>query len=137
MDRGEVQAGRDAARVEARRELLAIAAQPLEIEQHDEQVPGVARRGRVERERRDLRAIAQRIAVERGQLGALLDEPVEPRELVDADRRLEIGEVVLEARLDRLVAGRRAPGVARGGIAVDAVEAQAPDALGDPRARAS
>ena len=80
-----------------------------------------------------LRQIAQRVAVQRGELGALLDEAVEPRELVDAERRLEIGEVVLEARHDRLVADRRAPGVARGGVAVDAVEAQPPHALGDLR----
>ena len=55
---------------------------------------------------------------------------VDAGQLLQADRRLQVHHVVLEAGLDDFVLRRAAAGVARPRVAAHAVQRQHPDALG-------
>jgi hypothetical protein len=62
-------------------------------------VPGI----RLGRRRRPDRQSGQQLVVAIPQLGSAIDPPVQARKLVQTDRRLDIGHVVLVAGLDHLV----------------------------------
>ena len=119
----EVEPGADVALLERRHE--GVARQPGGVEHLDHvEVPGVVVVvGRHPRPA-DLGHLGEQLVVTGGQLAAAGVVLVHRRELVDADRRLKIGEVVLEAGAHHLDLRRPSFGVAVPGRLLEAVEAQ-------------
>ena len=110
-------------------ELIPVQAQPLQAQADRIQVEDVIPVGQARR-RHNLGQVRKRAVVEIGDLLAPGDEAVQPAQLVDAQRRLQIGHVDLEAQRDHLVVPRSGVGVALPGIPAHAMQGKNAHPLG-------
>src|SRR5262245_56939848 len=96
----------------------------FEPQAHDEEVPRVPSRIGHGREHLDRRQGGEGLAVPAGDARPRREELLEAGELGEAERGLDVRQVVLEAERDDLVVGERALPVPAPRVAADAVEAE-------------
>ena len=117
----EVNARADLAAPEFIEKLVAADAQPPGLETENVEVPGVPAVTAVAR-RLHLLHVAQQVGIKPCEGGAALDEVIQLPQLVDAQRGLQVAQVVLESGLEHFVVPVAVFAVAVPGVLADAVE---------------
>src|SRR5581483_6980564 len=108
MERLEMEPDADVRAEERIHDVVPRDAERVEAEPDDEQMPGVPRRVSHRAQHLDVRDPVERLRVPAGDSRPRRDELLEPRELRDAEGRVEIRHVVLEAERYDLVPRIRA-----------------------------
>ena len=126
---GEMDAGADAARLEAGHEGFALHPAPLGADAQDVEVPGVGLGVVGQRQGRD-RQLGQALGVGLGQQPATAVDVAQAIQLHQGQGGVDVREVVLEAGLLHLGLGLAAQGLAVEGIHRQAVEFQSAYPLG-------
>jgi hypothetical protein len=130
-----VEAGADVALLQLLHEAVPVDRQAIHVHERRVEVPGMTNRVRDPLREDQARRIGELFFVPRGQPRPLRDEGVEPRELVEAERRLDVHHVVLVARHGDVVAGTPRLGEALPRLPVHPVELQEGRLLEPPRRR--